>query len=33
VVRPTTKYEDKARHAGSAVTELLWQRRSERDSR
>src|SRR5947209_5421769 len=27
VVRPTTKYEDKARHAGSAVTELLWQRR------
>ncbi|UQX10860.1 tRNA (guanosine(46)-N7)-methyltransferase TrmB [Candidatus Mycobacterium methanotrophicum] len=29
VVRPTTKYEDKARHAGSAVTELLWQRRFE----
>jgi tRNA (guanine-N7-)-methyltransferase len=32
VVRPTTKYETKARHAGSAVTELLWERRSERDS-
>ena len=27
VVRPTTKYESKARHAGSAVTELLWERR------
>jgi tRNA (guanine-N7-)-methyltransferase len=27
VVRPTTKYETKARHAGSAVTELLWERR------
>jgi tRNA (guanine-N7-)-methyltransferase len=27
VVRPTTKYEDKARHAGSAVTELVWERR------
>ncbi|SOJ52847.1 tRNA (guanine-N(7)-)-methyltransferase [Mycobacterium simulans] len=26
VVRPTTKYETKAQHAGSAVTELLWQR-------
>jgi tRNA (guanine-N7-)-methyltransferase len=28
VQRPTTKYESKARHAGSAVTELLWERRS-----
>jgi tRNA (guanine-N7-)-methyltransferase len=28
VVRPTTKYESKARYAGSAVTELLWERRS-----
>ncbi len=27
VHRPTTKYETKARHAGSAVTELLWMRR------
>ncbi|WP_163696352.1 tRNA (guanosine(46)-N7)-methyltransferase TrmB [Mycolicibacterium sarraceniae] len=27
VQRPTTKYETKARHAGSAVTELLWMRR------
>jgi tRNA (guanine-N7-)-methyltransferase len=27
VVRPTTKYETKARYAGSAVTELLWERR------
>ena len=27
VARPTTKYETKAAHAGSAVTELLWQRR------
>ncbi len=27
VVRATTKYEDKARHAGSAVTELVWKRR------
>jgi tRNA (guanine-N7-)-methyltransferase len=27
VQRPATKYEDKARHAGSAVTELLWQKR------
>jgi tRNA (guanine-N7-)-methyltransferase len=26
VYRPTTKYETKARHAGSAVTELLWER-------
>jgi tRNA (guanine-N7-)-methyltransferase len=28
VVRPTTKYETKARHAGSAVTDLLWERRA-----
>jgi tRNA (guanine-N7-)-methyltransferase len=28
VARPTTKYEGKARHAGSAVTELLWERRA-----
>ena len=27
VARPTTKYETKARHAGSTVTELLWERR------
>ncbi|MCX2931862.1 tRNA (guanosine(46)-N7)-methyltransferase TrmB [Mycobacterium sp. CVI_P3] len=27
VQRPTTKYETKARNAGSAVTELLWMRR------
>jgi tRNA (guanine-N7-)-methyltransferase len=27
VVRPSTKYEDKAQHAGSAVTELVWERR------
>ncbi|GAY18783.1 tRNA (guanine-N(7)-)-methyltransferase [Mycobacterium sp. shizuoka-1] len=27
VQRPITKYETKARHAGSAVTELLWMRR------
>jgi tRNA (guanine-N7-)-methyltransferase len=26
VVRPTTKYEGKAQHAGSAVTELVWER-------
>jgi tRNA (guanine-N7-)-methyltransferase len=26
VRRPTTKYESKARHAGSAVAELLWER-------
>jgi tRNA (guanine-N7-)-methyltransferase len=26
VTRPTTKYETKARHAGSAVTELLWEK-------
>lgn len=31
VVRPTTKYEIKARHAGSAVTELVWESRSERN--
>jgi tRNA (guanine-N7-)-methyltransferase len=30
VVRPTTKYESKAHDAGSAVTELIWERRSER---
>jgi tRNA (guanine-N7-)-methyltransferase len=27
VRRPVTKYEDKARRAGSAVTEFLWERR------
>jgi tRNA (guanine-N7-)-methyltransferase len=27
VVRPATKYETKARHAGNDVTELLWERR------
>jgi tRNA (guanine-N7-)-methyltransferase len=27
VVRPTTKYEAKARDAGSSVTELLWEKR------
>jgi tRNA (guanine-N7-)-methyltransferase len=27
VVRPTTKYETKAQHAGSAVAELIWKRR------
>ena len=27
ITRPTTKYETKARHAGSAVTELLWEKR------
>lgn len=32
VVRPTTKYETKARHAGSAVTELVWERRCERQN-
>jgi len=32
VARPTTKYEDKARHVGSAVTELVWERRYERNS-
>jgi tRNA (guanine-N7-)-methyltransferase len=32
VNRPSTKYETKARHAGSAVTELVWQSRSERNS-
>jgi tRNA (guanine-N7-)-methyltransferase len=30
VVRPTTKYENKAQDAGSAVTELVWEKRSER---
>jgi tRNA (guanine-N7-)-methyltransferase len=28
VQRPVTKYEGKARHAGSAVAELLWEKRS-----
>ena len=28
VRRPVTKYEDKAQRAGSAVTELLWERRA-----
>jgi tRNA (guanine-N7-)-methyltransferase len=32
VVRATTKYETKARHVGGAVTELLWESRSERNS-
>lgn len=27
VLRPVTKYEDKAQRAGSAVTEFLWERR------
>ncbi|WP_442929055.1 tRNA (guanosine(46)-N7)-methyltransferase TrmB [Mycobacterium sp. MS1601] len=27
VMRPVTKYEGKAQHAGSAVTELIWERR------
>ena len=27
VTRPDTKYETKARHAGSAVAELLWEKR------
>jgi tRNA (guanine-N7-)-methyltransferase len=27
VVRPATKYETKARHAGSNVAELLWEKR------
>ena len=31
VVRPTTKYENKAQHAGSAVTELVWESRPERN--
>ena len=31
VVRPTTKYETKAHDAGSAVTELVWERRAERN--
>lgn len=29
VVRPVTKYEGKAHIAGSAVTEFLWERRSQ----
>lgn len=33
VTRPTTKYESKARYAGSAVTELVWESRSERNHR
>ncbi|WP_448395114.1 tRNA (guanosine(46)-N7)-methyltransferase TrmB [Mycolicibacterium sp. XJ879] len=28
VQRPVTKYENKAQHAGSAVAELLWEKRS-----
>ncbi|WP_422227524.1 tRNA (guanosine(46)-N7)-methyltransferase TrmB [Mycobacterium sp.] len=31
VVRPSTKYESKAQHSGSAVTELVWESRSERN--
>jgi len=31
VNRPTTKYETKARYAGSAVTDLMWESRSERN--
>jgi tRNA (guanine-N7-)-methyltransferase len=27
IVRPTTKYETKAHHEGSAVTELIWEKR------
>jgi len=27
VLRPVTKYEGKAQHAGSAVAELLWEKR------
>ncbi len=27
IVRPTTKYETKAQHAGSDVTELIWKKR------
>lgn len=27
VARPVTKYETKARHAGSTITEMLWERR------
>jgi tRNA (guanine-N7-)-methyltransferase len=27
IVRPTTKYETKAHHAGGAVSELIWKRR------
>lgn len=30
LVRATTKYETKARHVGSAITELVWESRSER---
>jgi tRNA (guanine-N7-)-methyltransferase len=28
VIRPTTKYETKAQHAGSAVTEMIWKTRN-----
>jgi tRNA (guanine-N7-)-methyltransferase len=31
VIRPTTKYENKAQDAGSTVTELVWESRSERN--
>jgi tRNA (guanine-N7-)-methyltransferase len=31
VIRTTTKYETKARHVGSAVTELVWECRDERN--
>jgi tRNA (guanine-N7-)-methyltransferase len=31
IARATTKYETKARHVGSSVTELVWQSRSERN--
>jgi tRNA (guanine-N7-)-methyltransferase len=27
IVRPTTKYETKAQHTGSAITELIWKKR------
>jgi tRNA (guanine-N7-)-methyltransferase len=27
IVRPTTKYETKAQHEGSAITELIWKKR------
>lgn len=29
IARPTTKYETKARQAGSTVSELLWERRRQ----
>ena len=31
VIRPMTKYENKAQDAGSTVTELVWESRSERN--